>query len=98
MESIDPPIPKKAVGWTEKHFVLCKKHGGAYTMHKTHDFHQYNRVGTPIKRSVSTSKPQSKKQWTEGMNFTQIIHTECKKAFHAACKQANKSKNSSELK
>ena len=36
MESIDPCIPKKAQkGWTEKHCSLCKKHGGAHTMHNT---------------------------------------------------------------
>ena len=30
MESIDSLIPKKlkTVGWTDKHCVLCKKHGG----------------------------------------------------------------------
>jgi hypothetical protein len=30
MESMDSRIPKKPkkVGWTEKHCVLCKKHGG----------------------------------------------------------------------
>ncbi len=40
MESIYK-IPKKAC--TEKHCDLCKKHGGAYTMHNTHDYHRYQK-------------------------------------------------------
>jgi hypothetical protein len=37
MESEDSHIPKKPkkVGWTEKHCVLCKKHGG-HTRVTTH--------------------------------------------------------------
>jgi len=35
MESIDSRILKKPkkVGWTDKHCVLCKKHGGAFKSH-----------------------------------------------------------------
>eukprot|EP00804_Cyclotella_cryptica_P013652 CCRYP_018765-RA/>CCRYP_018765-RA protein AED:0.43 eAED:0.43 QI:0/-1/0/1/-1/1/1/0/263 len=37
MESMDSHIPKKPkkVGWTEKHCVLCKKHGGPHKSHNT---------------------------------------------------------------
>ena len=39
MESEDSHIPKKPkkVGWTEKHCMLCKKHGGAHKTHTTRD-------------------------------------------------------------
>eukprot|EP00804_Cyclotella_cryptica_P022966 CCRYP_014981-RA/>CCRYP_014981-RA protein AED:0.99 eAED:1.00 QI:0/-1/0/1/-1/1/1/0/244 len=42
MESIDSCIPKKPkkVGWTDKHCVLCKKHGG------------YTKVTTPVTAAV----------------------------------------------
>lgn len=70
MESMIPKFLKKAnVGLTETHCVLCKNHGGAYTMDNTCDCHQYNRDGTPINRSSSTSKPQSKERGTKGTIF-----------------------------
>jgi hypothetical protein len=36
-------IPKKAC--SEKHCNLCKKHGGAHTMHNTQDCHRYEKNG-----------------------------------------------------
>eukprot|EP00804_Cyclotella_cryptica_P009740 CCRYP_011256-RA/>CCRYP_011256-RA protein AED:0.45 eAED:1.00 QI:0/0/0/1/1/1/3/0/198 len=52
MESMDSRIPKKPkkVGWTKKHCVLCKKHGGPHKSHNTRDCRRYNKDGTPIKR------------------------------------------------
>jgi hypothetical protein len=63
MESMDSRIPKKPkkVGWTEKHCVLCKKHGGPHKSHDTPDCRHYNKDGTPIKRNGGTGKPNSKK-------------------------------------
>eukprot|EP00804_Cyclotella_cryptica_P023651 CCRYP_011963-RC/>CCRYP_011963-RC protein AED:0.48 eAED:0.69 QI:0/0/0.5/1/0/0.5/2/139/91 len=53
MESMDSRIPKKPkkVGWTEKHCVLCKKHGGPHKSHNTRDCRRYNKDGTPIKKN-----------------------------------------------
>eukprot|EP00804_Cyclotella_cryptica_P001718 CCRYP_009081-RA/>CCRYP_009081-RA protein AED:0.37 eAED:0.89 QI:0/0/0.2/1/1/1/5/139/417 len=53
VESMDSRIPKKSkkVGWTEKHCVLCKKHGGAHKSHNTRDCRRYNKDGTPIKKN-----------------------------------------------
>ena len=50
MESMDSHIPKKPkkVGWTEKHCMLCKKHGGPHKSHNTHDCCCFNKDGTPI--------------------------------------------------
>ena len=42
-DSVDTRTPKKAKkGWTEKHCSLCKKHGGAHTMHNTKECRYYN--------------------------------------------------------
>eukprot|EP00804_Cyclotella_cryptica_P008289 CCRYP_016489-RA/>CCRYP_016489-RA protein AED:0.39 eAED:1.00 QI:0/0/0/1/1/1/2/0/392 len=58
MESMDSRIPKKPkkVGWTEKHCVLCKKHGGPRKSHNTHDCRHYNKDGTPIKKNGGAGK------------------------------------------
>jgi hypothetical protein len=75
MESEDSRIPKKPkkVGWTEKHCVLCKKHGGAHKTHNTSDCRRYNKDGTPIKKNGSAGKPQSKEKKPESVNFAQIF-------------------------
>ena len=51
MECIDSRIPKKSeeVGFSDKQCVLCKKHGGPYKSHNTHDCHKFNLDGTPNK-------------------------------------------------
>ena len=38
MDSRIPKIPKK-VGWTNKHCMLCKTHGGPHKTHNTGDCH-----------------------------------------------------------
>ena len=83
MESEDSRIPKKPkkVGWTEKHCVLCKKHGGAHKTHNTHDCCRYNKDGTPIKKNGGAGKSNSKERKPEGVNFAQIFRTELKKAL-----------------
>eukprot|EP00804_Cyclotella_cryptica_P012800 CCRYP_010557-RA/>CCRYP_010557-RA protein AED:0.43 eAED:1.00 QI:0/0/0/1/1/1/2/0/342 len=74
MESMDSRIPKKPkkVGWTEKHCVLCKKHGGPHKSHNKHDCRHYNKDGTPIKKNGGAGKPGSKERKPEGANFAQI--------------------------
>eukprot|EP00804_Cyclotella_cryptica_P003935 CCRYP_016107-RA/>CCRYP_016107-RA protein AED:0.23 eAED:0.69 QI:0/0/0/0.66/1/1/3/0/407 len=74
--------PPKKVGWTEKHCVLYKKHGGSLKSHNTHDCRHYNKDGTPIKRNAGAGKPHSKERKPEGANFTQIVQAELKKALH----------------
>eukprot|EP00804_Cyclotella_cryptica_P008271 CCRYP_020401-RA/>CCRYP_020401-RA protein AED:0.42 eAED:1.00 QI:0/0/0/1/1/1/2/0/278 len=83
MESMDSRIPKKPkkVGWTEKHCVLCKKHGGPHKSHNTRDCRRYNKDGTPIKKNGGAGKPSSKERKPEGANFAQIVRAELKKAL-----------------
>eukprot|EP00804_Cyclotella_cryptica_P018265 CCRYP_005976-RA/>CCRYP_005976-RA protein AED:0.46 eAED:0.82 QI:0/0/0/1/0.5/0.33/3/0/385 len=73
MESMDSRIPKKPkkVGWTEKHCVLCKKHGGPHKSHNTRDCRRYNKDGTPIKKNGGAGNT----------NFAQIVRAELKKAL-----------------
>eukprot|EP00804_Cyclotella_cryptica_P030752 CCRYP_009167-RA/>CCRYP_009167-RA protein AED:0.38 eAED:0.69 QI:0/0/0/1/1/1/2/0/136 len=81
MESMDSRIPKKPkkVGWTDKHCMRCKKHGGPHKSHNTHDCRRYNKDGTPIKKNgVQT---HSKERKPEGVNFAQIVGAELKKAL-----------------
>ena len=91
MESIDSRIPKKPkkVGWTDKHCVLCKKHGGPFKSHNTCDCRCFNKHGTPIKNRGGTSKLQASKKGPEGTNFAQLVRAEIKKAFR---KHARKDK------
>eukprot|EP00804_Cyclotella_cryptica_P022831 CCRYP_005036-RA/>CCRYP_005036-RA protein AED:0.56 eAED:0.56 QI:0/0/0/1/1/1/2/0/107 len=81
MESMDSRIPKKPkkVGWTKKHCVLCKKHGGAHKSHNTRDCCRYNKEDTLIKKNGSAAPLQGKKP--EGANFAQIVRAELKKAL-----------------
>jgi hypothetical protein len=83
MESEDSRIPKKPkkVGWTEKHCVLCKKHGGAHKTHNTRDCRRYNKDGTPIKKNGGAGKSHPKEKKPEGVNFAQIFRTELRKAL-----------------
>eukprot|EP00804_Cyclotella_cryptica_P029393 CCRYP_013328-RA/>CCRYP_013328-RA protein AED:0.29 eAED:0.29 QI:0/-1/0/1/-1/1/1/0/108 len=83
MESMDSCIAKKPkkVGWTDKHCVLCKKHGGVHKSHNTRDCLRYNKDGTLIKKNGGAGKPHSKERKPEGANFTQIVRAELKKAL-----------------
>ena len=56
MESINSHIPKtpKQVGFSDKQYALCMKHGGPYKSHCTHDCRKFNPDGTPIKRNGGT--------------------------------------------
>jgi hypothetical protein len=47
-------VPKKV--HFEKHCNLCKKHGGAYTMHKTHDCRRFEKDGKEKSDFCSTKK------------------------------------------
>ena len=88
MDSVDAHIPKKAKkGWTEKHFSLCKKHGGTYTIHYTKECRHYNKDGSHKKAGgmPTPSKPACGKG---GMNFAQWIHMETRKAVHSALKKS----------
>eukprot|EP00804_Cyclotella_cryptica_P007806 CCRYP_001402-RA/>CCRYP_001402-RA protein AED:0.46 eAED:0.46 QI:0/-1/0/1/-1/1/1/0/120 len=92
MESMDSRIPKKPkkVGWTEKHYVLCKKHGGLHKSHNTHDCRRYNKDGTPIKKHGGAGKPHSKDRKPEGANFAQIVRAELKKALRKKSSKGTK--------
>eukprot|EP00804_Cyclotella_cryptica_P002090 CCRYP_006517-RA/>CCRYP_006517-RA protein AED:0.47 eAED:0.47 QI:0/-1/0/1/-1/1/1/0/105 len=100
MDSRIPKKPKK-VGWTEKHCVLCKKHGGPHKSHNTRDCRRYNKDGTPIKKNGGAGKPHSKERKPEGANFAQIVRAELKKALRkksSKCKKrrANDSESDSD--
>ena len=84
MESIDYQIPKKPkkVGWTNKHWVLCEKHGGPFKSHNTRNCQCFNKDGTPIKNHGGAIRPQSNKKGPEGANFGQLMRTKIRKALH----------------
>jgi hypothetical protein len=51
-------VPKKVL--FEKHCNLCKRHGGAYTMHNTRDCHRFEKEGKE-KSNFHTTKKSGKK-------------------------------------
>ena len=80
-ESQDSRNPKKAKkGWTEKHYSLCKKHGGTHTMHNTKECRRYNKDGSH-KKARGMPKPNKPASGKDGMNFAQLIHTKTKKQY-----------------
>jgi hypothetical protein len=59
-----PRVPKKVR--TEKHYSLCKKHGGAYTTHNTRDCRCFEKDGTkknpisaPLRKAERNPIPRS---------------------------------------
>ena len=86
-ESIDSRIPKKPkkVGWTDKHCVLWKTHGGLFKSHNTRECHCFNKDGTLIRNRGGESRPQPIKKGSEGGNFVQLMQTEIKKAIRNIC-------------
>ncbi len=62
-------VPKKVQ--FEKHCNLCKKHGGAHTMHMTRDCHKYEKNGTE-KSSFCAAKKGGKKNYPVNQNFAQL--------------------------
>ena len=87
-KSTDSQIPKnpKKVGWTDKHCVLCKKHGGPFKSHNMHDCHCFIKDSTWIKNRGGASRPQSNKKGP-GANFVQLM---CAKIKKALCKHTRK--------
>ncbi len=55
----------------EKHCKLCKKHGGAHTMHNTRDCRRYEKDGTE-KSSFRAAKKGRKKNYPVNQNFAQL--------------------------
>jgi hypothetical protein len=65
-------VPKKVCFEKfEKHCNLCKKHGGAHTMHNTRDCCRYEKNGTE-KSSFRTAKKGGKKTYPVNQNFAQL--------------------------
>ena len=105
---IDSRIPKKSkqVGFSDKQCALCKKHGGPYKSHNTHDCCKFDPDGTSIKRNGGTGSAQrnghadkncSDQRERKGANFAQIICKEVKKAFGKQSHKCRKChKNNSE--
>jgi hypothetical protein len=62
-------VPKKVC--FEKNCNLCKKHGGAYTMHNTHDCRRFEKNGKE-KADFRTAKKGRKKGDPVNHNFTQL--------------------------
>ncbi len=63
-------VPKK-VCFTEKHCNLCKKHGGAFTMHNTHECCRFEKDGKE-KSDFRTAKKGGKKNYPVKNNFAQL--------------------------
>ncbi len=64
-----PRVPKKVR--TEKHCDLCKKHGGAYMMHNTHDCRCFEKDGTE-KSNFCAAKKGGKKPNPMKQSFAQL--------------------------
>jgi hypothetical protein len=78
-------VPKKVC--FEKHCDLCKKHGGAYTMHNTRDCHRFEKDGKE-KSDFRTAKKGGKKGDPVNHNFAQL--TEKIKKLKKALKKSGK--------
>jgi hypothetical protein len=65
----DARVPKKTR--TEKHCSLCKKHGGAYTTHNTHDCRHFVKDGTE-KSDFRAAKKGRKKPNPVKQPFAQL--------------------------
>jgi hypothetical protein len=57
----------------EKHCNLCKKHGGAHTMHNTRDCHRFQKDGKE-KASFCAAKKGRYKSNPINQNFTQLTN------------------------
>jgi hypothetical protein len=55
----------------EKHCNMCKKHGGAHTIHTTRECRKYEKDGTE-KSSFCTAKKGGKKNYPVNQNFVQL--------------------------
>ena len=79
-------VPKK-VHFTEKHCNLCKKHGGAFTMHNTCECHRFEKDGKE-KSDFCTAKKGGKKNYPVNHNFAQL--TEKIEKLEKALKKSGK--------
>jgi hypothetical protein len=75
MNSSSDRIPKKKR--TEKHCVLCQKHGGASASHNTSECTKYEKDGTLksswANKSAGTGKYSDKKKKPDGQAFAQVM-------------------------
>ncbi len=78
-------VPKKVC--FEKHCDLCKKHGGAYTTHNTHECCRFEKEGKE-KSDFHAAKKGSKKSNPLNHNFAQL--TEKIKKLEKVLKKSGK--------
>ncbi len=64
-------VPKKVC--FEKHCNLCKKHGGAHTMHSTRDCRRFEKDGKE-KSSFRVTKKGGCKSYPINQNFAQLTN------------------------
>jgi len=64
-----PRVPKKV--HTEKHYNLCKKHGGAHTTHNTRDCRRFKKDGTK-KSDFRAAKKGGKNPNPAKQSFAQL--------------------------
>jgi hypothetical protein len=82
-------VPKKVC--FEKHCNLCKKNGGAYTTHNTHECHRFEKDGKE-KSNVPAARKDGKKGNPVNHNFAQLTKKieKLKKALKKSCKKGKK--------
>ena len=82
-------VPKKVC--FEKHCNLCKKHGGAYTMHNTHECCRFEKDGKE-KSNFRTAKKGERKGNPMNHNFAQLTKKieKLKKALKKSSKKGKK--------
>ncbi len=85
-------VPKKVCFEKfEKHCKLCKKHGGAHTMHNTRDCCRFEKDGTE-KSSFCAAKKGGKKNYPVNQNFAQLTEKidKLEKALKKSSKKGKK--------
>jgi hypothetical protein len=82
-------VPKKVC--FEKHCKLCKKHGGAHTMHNTCDCHRFEKDGKK-KSSFRAAKKGRYKSNPVNQNFAQLTNKikKLEKALKKSSKKGQK--------
>jgi hypothetical protein len=83
-------VPKKVR--FEKHCNLCKKHGGAYTMHNTRDCHRFEKDGKE-RSNFRAAKTGGYKSNSVNQNFVQLTN-KIKKLEKALKKSGKKGQRS----
>eukprot|EP00804_Cyclotella_cryptica_P020965 CCRYP_009287-RA/>CCRYP_009287-RA protein AED:0.81 eAED:1.00 QI:0/0/0/0.5/1/1/2/0/315 len=86
-----PKKPKQArTDYTrvDKNCELCKKHGGAHTMHNTVECRRYNKDGTPTRGTFGQAAQKSREDSHPKNSYAQVLA--CMEKLEKSIKKANR--------